>query len=298
MRPPSRLRQPVVLLALVGQIVCMAGESAAQSRTVIQTAHRDTLLAEASAVVTVAFTVRNDRAEAMRAEPTVVVPKGWSVVVGGAPFKIAAKSRELWLIGIAPPATTPAGTYGIRASLIADGDSVVADSLFVRVPERRGLEVLPGEAPPYAMAGDGYPVTFFVRNRGNVAATYSFRASASIGSAPSLQTESLELRPGATATVSARVVERTRRSRMAHTAKTSFELQAADDADSTISSTVSLRTTIVPPSRRWVDQLSTVPAQLTLRSVGNNAGVSPAVLFGSGQLAGSTTQVDFSSARR
>jgi hypothetical protein len=277
----------------VGQAVFLAGEAGAQSRAVVQTAHYDTLLAQASAVVTVAFTVRNDRAKAIRAEPTVAVPKGWSVVVGGAPFNIAAKAREVWLIGIAPTATASAGTYGIRASLTADGDTVVTDSLFVRVPERRALEVFPGEAPSYAMAGDDFPVTFFVRNNGNVEATYSLRAASSIGVVPSLEPQSLVVQPGATVTVSSRVTSGNAAVAWG-THENIVQLRATDDADSTVASSVSIHTTIVPRSRRWLDQLSTVPAQLTLRSVGPNAGVSPASLFGSGSLGPeSNTQVDF-----
>jgi hypothetical protein len=287
--PPPRL----LLLALVGHAVFAAGDAMAQSQIVIQPARRDTLVAEAGGVVTAAFDVRNARRESVWAAPRIVVPKGWSVIVGGAPFDLSANGRELWLVGVAPTATTAAGTYMIRASLRVADDSTLADSVFVRLPERRGLEVFPGEAPSYTMAGDGYSVTFFVHNRGNVTSTFSLRASTSLGPAPSLQNKSVTVQPGATTIVEGRVSNE-RAGLGWGTRENVVELLAQDDADSTNTSTVSLHTTIVPRSRRWLDQLSTMPAQLTLRSVGTNSGVSPASLFGSAQLGpGSNTQVDF-----
>src|SRR5262249_50701836 len=71
-------------------------------------------------------------------------------------------------------------------------------------------------------------------------------------------------------------------------------MTATDLSDSTVTSTASVRTTIVPRSLGWLDQFSTVPAQAMVRSVGRGSGVSPAALWGNGPIApGSTTQLDF-----
>jgi hypothetical protein len=280
-----------IVASVIGLSAVIARAAHGQSHVVIQPARRDTLLAEPGSAVTFAFEVRNPTGGVLRAQPRVVAPKGWSVVIGVAPFAIAAKSRDTWLVGVASAATSAAGTYAVRAALITGTDTVRADSVMIRVPERHGLDVYPGDVPSFVMSGDGYPVRFFVHNRGNVAATFSLRATTSFGVPLDLDQESVTVDPGATATV----VGRTANSRPeSNTRECTVELTAIDDADSTVASSASVRTTIVPRGTGWLDQFSTVPAEAMVRTVGRGAGVSPAALWGSGRISPeSNTQLDF-----
>jgi hypothetical protein len=285
------MRPRLILFALVGLIVVASRDVSAQARVLVQTARRDTIAANPGETVTSAFDVRNGTRQTVRAEPRIIVPNGWSVVIGAMPFNIAAESHDTWLVGVAPAATAPAGTYVIHAGVAVGGTAAVSDSVLVHVGERRGLELYPSEAPPFVMTGDRYPVSFFVRNRGNVAATLSLRATTSLGPPLALDQRVVTVQPGATVTIAGQVGSDAADAR---TRENVVELTAVDLADSTISASTSLRTTIVPRSRGWLDQLSTVPAELTVRSVGPNTGVSPASLAGSGRaFPGSNTQLDF-----
>jgi len=195
------------------------------------------------------------------------------------------------LIGVAPAPTAAPGIYVIRATLAVGRESTPSDSVLIRVPERRGLDVYPGEAPSFAMSGEDYPVRFFVHNRGNVATTIELHATTSLGASLDVDPDSVTVEPGATATVSVRTANGSPEST---TRECVVELTATDLSDSTITSSASVRTTLVPRSLGWLDQFSTVPTQAMVRSVGRGSGVSPAALWGSGAVSpGSTTQLDF-----
>jgi hypothetical protein len=284
-------RSSRLTLALIGLSILTARDAEAQSRVVAHPTHRDTLTVQPGSTVTVAFDVQNGSNGAAIAHPQIVVPKGWSVVIGSAPFGIAARTHDTWLLGVVPGSTVPAGTYVVQATVTVGAEAAQVDSAVIRVLEHHGLDVYPGEAPSYAMSGDGYPVRFFVHNAGNVLATFSLRAMTSFGTPLSLDRRSVTVQPGATMAVNGRAVSG--RPELA-TRECIVELTAIDQSDSTVSSSASTRTTIVPRSIGWLDQMSTVPGELMLRSVGRGSGVAPASLSGSGPLSPSNNaQLDF-----
>jgi hypothetical protein len=282
---------PRRVLGLIGLGVLIAQRASGQSGVTIQRARHDTLAAEPGSAVTFAFDVRNGGGANVVAEPHLVVPAGWSVVIGTTAFAIKSRIRDTWLIGVAPAPTAAPGIYVIRASLAVGRESTPSDSVLIRVPERHGLDVYPGEAPSFVMSGDDYPVRFFVHNRGNVAATIELRATTSLGSLLAVDPDSVTVEPGATATVSAHTMNGSPGS---STRECVVELTATDLSDSTVMSSASIRTTLVPRSLGWFDQFSTVPGQAMVRSVRRGSGVAPAALWGSGLVSpSSTTQLDF-----
>jgi hypothetical protein len=286
MRHSSRF----VLSVAVVSILAVRG-AIAQVGIVVQPTQRDTLTVEPGSTVTVAFDVRNGTSTAVIVQPQIALPKGWSVVIGSAAFGIAAQSRDTWLVGVAPGPAVTAGTYTVRATVVVGSDPAQMDSVVIRVPERHGLDVYPGETPPFVMGGGGFPVRFFVHNNGNVVATFALRATTSLGMPLSLDQQSVTVQPGATATITSRAPSSRPELR---TRESVVELTAVDRSDSTISSSASVRTTMVPRSIGWLDQVSTVPSELMLRSVGRGSGVSPASFSGSGPLSpGGNTQLDF-----
>jgi hypothetical protein len=266
-------------------------ETGAQSAVVVRAARSDTLTAEPGATVTAVFKVTNSRAQAVLARPRIAVPNGWVVVIGAAPFDVAARNTDTWLVGISLPVSAAAGNYVVRVGVAAGATDSPADSVVVRVDERRGIDVHPGNGPTYAMSGKAYEVRFLVHNRGNVPATFLLGAVTSAGSPCPLDRTQVTVQPGGTTTIAARVAS----DAVGHrSSENVVELRAVDGADTTVSASASLRTTIVPQSRSWLNQLSTVPAELTVRAAGPGSGVSPAALAGGGDVGpGGSARFDF-----
>lgn len=254
----------------------------------LRSASAERAVIDAGAVLTAVFTVKNAGRDTLRATPAIGVPRGWSVVMGAAPVVVAPGATETWLVGVSAPASATAESYVVRASLVAAGDTV-ADSVAVRVNERRAIEILPLDMPGWVLAGSRYESRFLVRNRGNVPSAMTFSGSTSRGTRSEATPSAMTLAPGASATVSVRVAMPNTFDR---TSDDVLELTAVDGADRSVRASASTRTTIV--SGDEVSRFSTVPAMLSIRSIGGASGISPLALAGSGQLADGRTSVEFS----
>ncbi|HEV8410766.1 MAG TPA: NEW3 domain-containing protein, partial [Gemmatimonadaceae bacterium] len=113
----------------------MATDARAQSGALtIRAASGESMRIDAGSVATSSFTVKNNGADTVRATPNLVVPRGWTVVMGGAPLVIAPGAMDTWLVGIAIPSGAAAQSYVVRASLATarDSERTSADSIVVR----------------------------------------------------------------------------------------------------------------------------------------------------------------------
>ncbi len=283
---PRFLRIVSALVALCA----MATVARAQEGGALQlrAAQADTARIDAGTALTTVFRVKNGSADSSRLQPTVTVPRGWSLVMGGAPFIVAAGGSDTWLVGVSVPASAPAGAYVIRAAVKA-GDETATDSVMVHVNEHRALEILPIDVPGWVLAGSKYESRFLVRNRGNVAATIALTGATSRGTRCDAMPPVLTLAPGASAPVTVRVAMT---GSLERTTDDVLELSAADKADPTVRTTASTRTTVI--STTGVSRFATIPSTLSLRSIGGASGVSPVSLVGAGLLSDNTTAVDFS----
>ncbi|MFI5231963.1 MAG: hypothetical protein ACHQSE_05555 [Gemmatimonadales bacterium] len=243
--------------------------------------------ADAGTVVTSVFAVRNLRGDTLRALPMLTVPRGWSVVMGSAPVVLAPGAADTWLVGVAVPASAPAGGYVIAAALAAR-DTARADSIVVYVNERRALEVLPVDLPGWVMAGSRYESRFVVRNRGNVESTIALTGATSRGTRVQTLPAALTLAPGASAPVTVRVAIA---NIFTTTTDDVAELSATDQTDRSVRASASTRTTVVSSDEGG--RFTTIPATLSLRSIGSASGVSPIALSGAGLLADGKTSADF-----
>ena len=193
---------------------------------------------------------------------------------------IAAQGHELWLVGIAPPATTPAGTYAIRASRHRPTAIRCVGRFGVRARAgARGLEVSRAKRhrtrwPATATRSRSSSTTVATLPRRS-----RFTRRRALGSRASRSGRSLTVQPGAT-----------RPSRQVSNERAGLGWGTRENVvESARRGSVGQHHLVdrLVRARRssrglggWLDQLSTMPAQLTLRSVGTNSGVSPASLFG------------------
>lgn len=208
--------------------------------------------------------------------------------MGNAPVALAPGASDTWLVGVSIPSGAPAESYAVRASLESRG-TAVTDSIGVRVNERRAVDVLLIDTPGWVIAGARYESRFVVRNRGNVASTFSLAGSTSRGTRCETTPPSLTLAAGASAVVTVRVAMANTFDR---TTDDVAELSVVDAADASVRGTASTRTTVV--SADGDNRFATIPATLSLRSIGGASGVSPVVFAGSGLLTDDKTSVDFS----
>ena len=146
----------------------------------LRAAATDSSRIDGGSVFTSVFTVKNLGADTARVQPTLIVPRGWTIVMGNSAFAIAPGKTETWLVGVSVPGSAPAARYTMRGALVADG-STVSDSIVVQVNEHRAIEIVSLEVPGWVIAGSRYEARFLVRNRGNVPSTVALSGSTSRG---------------------------------------------------------------------------------------------------------------------
>jgi hypothetical protein len=282
------LRRTALLTSAAVALFAPAAVARAQDGGLqLRAASADNVRADAGTVVTAVFTVKNAGTDTLHAVPAIVVPRGWGVVMGNAPLTLAPGAGDTWLVGVSIPTGAAAETYVVRGGLTVAG-ATMSDSLRIRVNERRAVEILSIDTPGWVMAGARYESRFVVRNRGNVAATISLTGSTSRGTRCDVTPASLSLAAGASATATVRVAMANNFDR---TTDDVIELTAVDRADATAHASASTRTTVVTNDED--NRFATVPATLSLRSIGGASGVSPVALNGSGLLSDDKTSVDF-----
>ncbi|HXD22473.1 MAG TPA: NEW3 domain-containing protein, partial [Gemmatimonadaceae bacterium] len=263
-------RRAAVLTSVAIALFAPAAVARAQAGDLqLRAASTGDVRADAGAVVTAVFTVRNAGRDSLHATPAIAVPRGWSVVMGSTPLTLAPGAGDTWLVGVSIPSGAPAEPYVVRASL-KFGGAVVSDSIEVRVNERRAVDVLLIDTPGWVVAGARYESRFVVRNRGNVTSTFSLAGSTSRGTRCETTPSSLTLGAGASAVVTVRVAMANTFDR---TTDDVAELSVVDVADASVRGTATTRTTVV--SADGDSRFATIPATLSLRSIGGASGVSP-----------------------
>ena len=170
----------------------------------LRAAATDSSRIDGGSVFTSVFTVKNLGADTARVQPTLIVPRGWTIVMGNTAFAIAPGKTETWLVGISVPGGAPAAKYTMRGALVADG-STVSDSIVVRVNEHRAIEIVSLDVPGWVIAGSRYEARFLVRNRGNVPSTVGLSGSTSRGTRVDADPLSATIAPGTSTTVTVRV---------------------------------------------------------------------------------------------
>lgn len=244
------------MLILVGW-----GSAAGQSDIAVRAARRDTIVAGAS--VSAVFAVRNGGADTARVVARVETPADWTVLIGGGAVLVPPGAQEMLVVSAAVPMRAGAGTYVVRLSL----DGLAADSVLVRVPPRRGLDVTVVERPPYVVSGLPYDAVFLVRNRGNVASVVRVRARSTLGRA-SLDPQRLTLAPEESRQIRVRVASPPGVSAAVDDVA---ELSAVHDSATGEPVLASTRVTVVPEPDRDIEKYLRLPAQLNVRAASSDA---------------------------
>lgn len=271
-------------LVIGGMLALAAWEhGSAQATVAVRAARRDTIVAGAS--VSAVFTVRNGGSDTTRVVARVEVPADWTILVGGGALVLPPGAQEMLVVSTAVPMRAGAGSYVVRLSL----DGLAADSVLVRVPARRGLDVAVVERPPYVVSGASYEAAFFVRNRGNVASLVRITARSTLGRA-SLDAQPLTLAPEQSRVVRVRVASPPG---VPAAMDDVVELSAVHDSAAGEPVLASARVTVVPEPDREIEEYLRLPAQLNVRAASSDA-VSRFEAFGHGLVRDrGSTEVDF-----
>ena len=113
--------------------------------------------------VTAAFTISNTSGDIVHVTPRVQAPMDWPVLMGTTPFAIAPNNSTILMVSVVVPARAMAGAYALGVQV----GTRASDSIVVRVPQRRALEVTLLDKPAYVISGEPYDTRFLIRNRGN-----------------------------------------------------------------------------------------------------------------------------------
>lgn len=277
-------------LLLTAALVAVEAASAdAQSGLSIRAARRDTVTA--AATITAAFMLSSGRDDSATVRTRLELPPDWTALTGSDSLVVAPRSVEMFILSVVVPARTLAGTYAIRVWATSSADPQgVADSVIVRVPERRATDVTLLDRPGYVISGRSYETGFQVRNRGNLASTIRLSVRGSVGAA-ALSDTLLHLAPNEARVVRARV--RTPEG-MNAALDDVVEVIATDDAQRAGEAIRgSSRVTVVPEPSRAIEHFLKIPARVNLRAA-TSEGVAPFEVFGQGPLRDrGSARVDF-----
>ena len=272
--------------ALVLSLCSVAGAVPASGQTTdvltTRAARRDTIIA--TTTVTAAFTISNASGDIVHVTPRVNAPADWPVLMGTTPFAIAPNSSTILMVSVVVPARATAGAYALGVQV----GTRASDSVVVRVPQRRALEVTLVDKPGYVVSGQAYDAVFLVRNRGNTGTRVSLRARSTLGKAVVTDTV-LRIEADGSSTAELRV---TTPGGISAATDDVLELTVLQDgvADARVASA---RVTIVPEPNRSIEEYQRIPTQVNLRAASSNA-VSPFEVFGRGPIRdGGKTELDF-----
>lgn len=277
------MRRAAFIVAFTS-IAAGASPSSAQDANVlgVRAARRDTIIA--STTVTAAFTVSNASGDIVHVTPVLRTPADWPVLMGSTPFALAPNSSGMLMLSVVVPSRAAAGTYAVGVIVGARA----SDSVWVRVPQRRVLEVTLLDKPGYIVSGEPYTVHFLVRNRGNTLTRVRFRARSTTGRA-ALTDSAVHIDANGTTIVDVRVT--TPRGISSATDDVT-ELSVLQDSVPE-PRVASARVTVVPEPTREIEEYLRVPTQVNLRAASSDA-VSPFEIFGRGAIRdGGDTDVDF-----
>ena len=268
---------PFVVAGAPSLLVAQANEALS-----VRAGRRDTIVA--STTVTVPFTVSNAGGDIAHVQALVHVPAGWPLLMGATPFAVAPNASSMLMVSVVVPGRAIAGTYTVSVAVGARG----RDSIIVRVPQRRSLEVTLVDKPGYVISGEPYDARFLLRNRGNLPTYVRVRARSTLGRA-ALTDSVVRVGTEESAAVSVRVASP--RGLSAATDDV-VELTAAEDGVTAVH-VASARVTIVPEPTRSIEEFLRMPTQVNLRAASSDA-VSPFEIFGRGPIHdGGDSEIDF-----
>lgn len=244
-------------------------------------------------VATMAFTVQNNSKDTTVAEPKVIVPAGWRVVMSPAATVIAPGERDIWLVSVKAPSNAAAGSYSVRLDATRGGPGarqMASDSVAMSIAERHEVMVRPVSSLSYVMGGESYVGVFIIQNLGNVPARFDLTARSTQGNAPSLVNQVVALAPGQVDTIKASVMIP---STVTSTTEEVLLLSAVNVAMDTVRADASMQATVIPSAKNG-PSLWTVPTEIALRTATAGSGVSAFTAAGYGKLAqNSDVMVDF-----
>lgn len=260
----------------------------------VEAAGPEQVQAQAGEVLTVVFRVTNTSPEARTFAAHLALPPAWHAVLPQRPFTLAAHAEDLRLISFQVPLDARPGTYEVHytARDQSDPESFDEGRVVVVVPPVYGLDLTLDKAPRFAEDGEPYQVRFFLFNDGNTATTTLLSAVSTGKYAVQIDPGRIRLAPRSsgyvTVTVSPGAEEALERGeRVRHVLRLKAHLEEAPE----VSSALGVVTDVISPPGRPRSRRSVLPAEVTMRGVGDGQGLGGQLdLTGSGSVLGGTVE--------
>lgn len=275
----------VVRLLLLSLLAAVP--AGAQGDLGLRASRRDTITA--GATFTAAFLVRSGATDTVQVRSRVELPNDWAVLTGAHTLVLPPGGMEMLILSVSVPTRMAAGVYPVRIWITTStAPEGVMDSVLVRVPERRALEVTLQDRPGFVVSGKNYNASFAIRNRGNQAGALRLSIRSTLGVA-TLSDTLLHLAAEESRVVRARVGSPPG---VQAAADDVLEIAVSHlgDAEPTLASA---RITVVPEPSRTIEHFLKLPTRVNLRTATAD-GVSPFEIFGQGRVIdGRSAQLDF-----
>jgi hypothetical protein len=233
--------------------------------------------------ITLLARVTNNSERSLHMIPSVQVPDGWCQVLPAPPMILEAGETHTAVVTLLPVATAAAGDYSIRLEYNSPGFLWSADTCFtVHLMPDTTIDASLLNAPTYA-SNEPYLVEFVVHNSGNASHSLYLRTEENLGFKTHVEPTSLDLSPGASATV---VLRAEVDDRYGVARQHRVQLIVSDRESSKALATESCLVVIVPQVISKLSAYHLFPLHITARFESGSEGVSSAwSLYGRGQLA-------------
>ena len=246
-------------------------------------------------ILSVTFRVSSQTAQTRELAETLQLPAGWTALVPGTTFELAAGGSVSRLLAVAVPREAAPGTYPISYAVRDPRDAGVNDqtTMTVSVAAVSGLELVIQDSPAQAVAGDTFEVAARVLNRGNAAVTVRLSGVVPPPHQVTVTPAQVTLAPGASAVVKAAVhTDRKQTRSVTLTAR----LSATADNNATAPAEARAAVEVLTVTGAQPDPYRRLPMEATVRLSGSGSPAAlQAQLTGQGYLDEAQTQsVDFS----
>ncbi|MGB8169938.1 MAG: hypothetical protein WCF18_20715, partial [Chthoniobacteraceae bacterium] len=260
----SRSRREVFGRALLIWLIAGASALAQQTRLEVRLPAAKLIETAPGRIVTVSVVVANPGRVGAEIIEKITLPPGCEKVAPpDLPFGLEAGSQAVRVLAVLMPATMPAGRFEMRYAVrgVQDPASQASIDLAIQVTPVDALELVVPPRPDVVLAGDVYPVTLRVTNRGNSRLAAQLTSRSSLGFAVTLDSRSFPLEAGASREIICQIKTEKAFAQHTHHAVT-FDLTAASASGKILTASQASVVEIIPLVSGNDDPFHHLPLQL------------------------------------
>ncbi|MGB1011302.1 MAG: hypothetical protein ACPGVP_16385 [Thiolinea sp.] len=191
-----------LLLLLPGLLIFVSSAAIADDRLRILPLERQ-LIADQRGIISLRFEVENRTGVAQEVYETMQLPPRWNLITTPVPFSLQPNQREIRLLHILIPGDSPAGSFPVTYRLTSTSDINLQqlETVTITIARKASNQLDEVSRPPNLLPGESYEVLFQLFNTGNTTQTYSVRVRNSDGTTQNLGTNTINLTPNGSETI-------------------------------------------------------------------------------------------------